>query len=103
MRRGEKKWGEMSHPENPAGGVSCPQLSGVHRAEQTPSGLLECNRAGGWMEELRGLLSLQGGRVLAGDSINSSGVNHLIPQNLNSLNEINQHKIVLPSFKRFKY
>lgn len=68
MRRAENQWGhEMSHPENPAGGVSRPQLSGVHRAEQTPSGLLECNRAGGWMEELRGLQSLQGGWVPAGD------------------------------------
>lgn len=31
---GRDHWGGMSHPENPA------QLSGVHCAEQTPSGML---------------------------------------------------------------
>lgn len=47
-RRGENQWGGTSRPENPAGGVSPSRLPDVRCAEQTPSGQLECNQAGGW-------------------------------------------------------
>lgn len=42
MSGGRSVGWSVSHPDNPARGVSLSQLSGVHCAEQTPSGQLEC-------------------------------------------------------------
>lgn len=64
--RGQRdQWGGMSHPENPAGGVSPSRLSGVHRAEQTPSGQLECSGAGGGGVQGSPALRGRGGWVMA--------------------------------------
>lgn len=74
--------GGMSHPENPARGVS---LSGVgcterSRAEQSRHHLASWNATECGVEELRGCPVLQGGWVIARRwRINSSRINRLIP------------------------
>lgn len=57
------------------------RLSGVCCAEQTPSGQLECYRAGAG--GVKGVSYVAGGWVMAERwGINSSGINHLMPTKL---------------------
>lgn len=77
---GGGQWGGMSHPVNPAGGVSLSRSLSLVSTVQSRHHLASWNATEQGVEGLKGSLQGGDGSLWLGDGVlNSSGVNHVMP------------------------